>query len=41
MLQRYAKYRVLDIDYKDGAGLGAVGLDLSMQGLAIGYTFDL
>ncbi len=34
-------YRVLDIDYKDGAGLGAVGLDLSIQGLAIGYTFDL
>jgi hypothetical protein len=34
-------YRVLDIDYKNGEGLSAVGLDLSMQGLAIGYTFDL
>ena len=34
-------YRVLDIDYEDGAGLGLVGLDLTMQGLAIGYTFDL
>lgn len=34
-------YRVLDIDFEDGAGLGAAGLDLTMQGLAIGYTFDL
>jgi hypothetical protein len=34
-------YRALDIDYKNGEGLSAVGLDLSMHGLAIGYTFDL
>jgi len=34
-------YRALDIDYEDGSGLTAVGLDLSMHGLAIGYTFDL
>ena len=34
-------YRALDIDYEDGEGLSAVGLDLSMHGLAIGYTFDL
>ena len=34
-------YRALDIEYEDGEGLSAVGLDLSMQGLAIGYTFDL
>jgi hypothetical protein len=34
-------YRVLDIDYENGDGLTAVGLDLSLQGLAIGYTFDL
>jgi hypothetical protein len=34
-------YRALDIDYTNGEGLTAVGLDLSMQGLAIGYTFDL
>lgn len=34
-------YRVLDIDYENGDGLAAVGLDLSLQGLAIGYTFDL
>jgi hypothetical protein len=34
-------YRALDIDYENGDGLAAVGLDLSMQGLAIGYTFDL
>ena len=34
-------FRALDIDYENGDGLAAVGLDLSMQGLAIGYTFDL
>jgi hypothetical protein len=34
-------YRALDIDYENGEGLTAVGLDLSMHGLAIGYTFDL
>lgn len=34
-------FRALDIDYADGEGLSAVGLDLSMSGLAIGYTFDL
>ena len=34
-------FRALDIDFGDGEGLTAVGLDLSMQGLAIGYTFDL
>ena len=34
-------FRALDIDYEDGEGLSQVGLDLSMQGLAIGYTFDL
>jgi hypothetical protein len=34
-------FRALDIDYEDGQGLSAVGLDLAMQGLAIGYTFDL
>ena len=34
-------YRVLDIDYENGSGVAAVGLDLSLQGLAIGYTFDL
>jgi hypothetical protein len=34
-------YRVLDIDYENGAGLTEVGLDLSLQGLSIGYTFDL
>ena len=34
-------YRALDIDYENDSGLAAVGLDLSMQGLAIGYTFDL
>jgi DNA-binding transcriptional ArsR family regulator len=33
--------RVLDIDYQDGQGLTGVGLDMTMQGLAIGYTFDL
>lgn len=34
-------FRALDLDYESGAGPAAVGLDLSMQGLAIGYTFDL
>jgi len=34
-------YRALDIDFEDGSGLLTTGLDLSMQGLAIGYTFDL
>ena len=34
-------YRALDIDYENDSGLAAIGLDLSMQGLAIGYTFDL
>lgn len=34
-------FRALDVDYENGDGLSAVGLDLSMQGLAIGYTFDL
>ena len=34
-------FRALDIDYEKGDGLAAVGLDMSMQGLAIGYTFDL
>ena len=34
-------YRALDIDYENGEGLRAVGLDLSMHGLAVGYTFDL
>lgn len=34
-------FRALDLDYEDGAGLSAVGLDLSMAGLTIGYTFDL
>jgi hypothetical protein len=34
-------YRALDIDYEDGEGLSAMGLDLSLHGLAIGYTFDL
>ena len=34
-------YRALDIDFEDGAGLLTTGLDLSMHGLAIGYTFDL
>lgn len=34
-------YRALDVDYKDGTGLLATGLDLTMQGLTIGYTFDL
>jgi DNA-binding transcriptional ArsR family regulator len=33
--------RILDIDYQDGQGLTGVGLDMTMQGLAIGYTFDL
>ena len=34
-------YRALDIDFEDGSGLLTTGLDLSMQGLAICYTFDL
>ena len=34
-------YRALDVDFEDGTGLLTTGLDLSMQGLAIGYTFDL
>ena len=34
-------FRALDIDYEDGSGLLTTGLDLSMQGLAVGYTFDL
>ena len=34
-------FRALDIDFEDGAGLTAVGLDLSMAGLTVGYTFDL
>ena len=34
-------YRALDIDFEDGSGLLATGLDMSMHGLAIGYTFDL
>ena len=34
-------FRALEIDYEDGEGLSAVGLDLSMSGLTIGYTFDL
>ena len=34
-------YRALDIDFEDGSGLLTTGLDMSMQGLAIGYTFDL
>lgn len=34
-------YRALDIDFEDGSGLLTTGLDLSMHGLAIGYTFDL
>ena len=34
-------FRAVDIDYKDNAGLAPVGLDLSMAGLTIGYTFDL
>ena len=34
-------YRALDIDFEDGSGLLTTGLDLSMHGLSIGYTFDL
>jgi hypothetical protein len=34
-------YRALDIDFEDGSGLLTTGLDMSMHGLAIGYTFDL
>ena len=34
-------YRALDIDFEDGSGLLTTGLDLSMHGLTIGYTFDL
>lgn len=34
-------YRVLDVDFENGAGLLTTGLDTSIQGLAIGYTFDL
>jgi hypothetical protein len=33
--------RILDFAYEDGAGLSAVDLDMSLQGLSIGYTFDL
>mgnify|MGYP000116727505 CR=1 FL=1 len=33
-------FRAVDIDYQDNAGLALVGLDLSMAGLTIGYTFD-
>jgi hypothetical protein len=39
--RRFANGNTLDIDYENGEGLTAVGLDPSMQGLAIGYTFDL
>ena len=34
-------FRALDIDYQNGSGLTEVGLDLSLTGLSIGYTFDL
>ena len=34
-------FRALDIDYENGSGLTEVGLDLSLTGLSIGYTFDL
>ena len=34
-------YRILDVDFKNGDGLLTTGLDMSMQGLSIGYTFDL
>ena len=34
-------FRALDIDYENGSGLTEVGLDLSLTGLTIGYTFDL
>lgn len=34
-------FRALDLDYADGEGLSAVGLDLAMAGMTIGYTFDL
>ena len=29
------------LDFEDGDGVAAVGLDLSMAGLTVGYTFDL
>ena len=34
-------FRALDIDYEDGSGLAEIGLDLTLSGLSIGYTFDL
>jgi hypothetical protein len=34
-------YRALEIDYTNGAGLLTTGLDMTLQGLSIGYTFDL
>lgn len=33
--------RILDIDYEDTSGLVTNRLNLSFEGLAIGYTFDL
>jgi hypothetical protein len=34
-------YRALEIDFTDGSGLLTTGLDMTLQGLSIGYTFDL
>lgn len=32
---------ILDFSYQSGAGLSAVDLDMTLEGLTVGYTFDL
>ena len=34
-------YRALEVDFTDGSGLLTTGLDMTLQGLSVGYSFDL